>query len=210
LLNLWLLNRTHFSLTKALNKTLANINYGAGMKKALIIVDMINDFVTGKLGSSRALEIVPNIVALIKKARDLGIPIVYLRDAHTKDDKEMAIWGEHAMRGTEASEIIPQLKPEKNDTVIEKRWYSAFVDTELPQVLKKLGADTLIFTGVSTDICVQNNVGHAYFSGYKTIVPRDCTASIDEESHEQALKYMKNIYGTEITTSDKVLSKDDF
>ncbi len=79
------------------------------------------------------------------------------------------------------------------------------MDTEFPQVLKKLGADTLIFTGVSTDICVQNNVGHAYFSGYKTIVPRDCTASIDEESYELALKYMKKIYGTEITTSDKVL-----
>jgi nicotinamidase-related amidase len=79
------------------------------------------------------------------------------------------------------------------------------VGTKLPEALKKMGADTLIFTGVSTDICVQNNVGHAYFSGYKTIVLRDCTASIDEESHEQALKYMKNIYGTEITTMDKAL-----
>lgn len=175
------------------------------MKKVLIIVDMINDFVTGKLGSPRARKIVPNIAALIKKARKQGIPIVYLRDAHTPADKELSIWGEHAMRGTEASEIIPELKPEKNDTIIEKRWYSAFVDTELPETLKKMGADTLIFTGVSTDICVQNNVGHAYFSGYKTIVLRDCTASIDEESHERALKYMKNIYGTEITTTDKAL-----
>lgn len=175
------------------------------MKKVLIIVDMINDFVTGKLGSVRAREIVPNIAALINKARKQGIPVIYLRDAHTKDDREMAIWGEHAMKGTEASEIIPELKPEKTDAVFEKRWYSAFVDTGLPDKLKKMSADTLIFTGVSTDICVQNNVGHAYFSGYKTIVPRDCTASIDEESHEQALKYMKNIFGTEITTSDKVL-----
>ncbi len=175
------------------------------MKKALIIVDMINDFVTGKLGSAQAQEIVPNIASLIKKARKLGIPIVYLRDAHSPDDKELAIWGEHAMKGTSDSEIIPQLKPEKNDTVIKKKWYSGFVDTELPAVIKKLGADTLIFTGVSTDICVQNNVADAYFSGYKTIVPRDCTASIDEESYEQSLKYMKNIYGTEITTSDRAL-----
>ncbi len=175
------------------------------MKKALIVVDMINDFVTGKLGSPRAQKIVPNIAALIKRARKQGIPVIYLRDAHTPEDKEMAIWGEHAMKGTEASEIIPELKPEKTDTVIEKRWYSGFVDTKLPKTLKKIGADTLIITGVSTDICVQNNVGHAYFSGYKTIVPSDCTASIDEEAHEQALKYMKNIYGAEITSSDKVL-----
>ena len=175
------------------------------MKKAIIVVDMINDFVTGKLGSPRAREIVPNIAALLKKARKQGIPVIYLRDAHTKADREIDIWGEHAMKGTSASEIVPELKPEKNDIVIEKRWYSGFVDTELPSVLRKLGVDTLIILGVSTDICVQNNVGHAYFSGYKTIVPQDCTASIDEGAHEQAIKYMKNIYGAEITSSDKVL-----
>lgn len=175
------------------------------MKKSLIVVDMINDFVTGKLGSERAQKIVPSIAALIKRARKKGIPVIYLRDSHSKADREMDIWGEHAMKGTEASEIIPELKPEKDDIVIEKRWYSGFVDTKLNDILKKLGADTLIFTGVSTDICVQNNVGHAYFSGYKTVVLDDCTASIEEDAHEQALKYMKNIYGAEITSSDKVL-----
>lgn len=175
------------------------------MKKVLIIVDMINDFVTGKLGSPRAQKIVPKIAALIKKAREKGIPVIYLCDAHSKQDREMDIWGEHAMKGTKASEIVPELEPEEGDAVIRKRWYSAFVDTKLPETLKKMKADTLIFAGVSTDICVQNNVGHAYFSGYRTIVPRDCTASIDEEAHEAALKYMKGIYGAEITTSDKAV-----
>jgi len=175
------------------------------MKKAIIVVDMINDFVTGKIGSLRAQKIVPNIAALLKKARKQGITVIYLRDAHMVNDKELGIWGQHAMKDTQGSEIIPELKPEKNDIIIEKKWYSGFVDTELPAILKKMGADTLIFVGVSTDICVQNNVGHAYFSGYRTIVPQDCTASIDEAAHEQALKYMKSIYGAEITTSEKVL-----
>lgn len=175
------------------------------MVKVLIVVDMINDFVTGKLGSDRARSIVPNVVALVKKAHKLGVPVIFLRDAHSTTDKEMGIWGEHAMKGSKGSEIIPEIQPEKNDIVIEKKWYSAFVDTRLPEILKQMNADTLIFTGVSTDICVQNNVAHAYFSGYKTIVARDCTASIDEESYEYSLKYMKNIFGTEITSSDKVL-----
>jgi len=176
------------------------------MKKVLIVADMINDFVTGKLGNDRARQIIPNIAALAKKARKLGIPVIYLCDAHTPDDRELEIWGEHAMKGSTGSEIIPELKPEKNDIVIEKKWYSAFVDTQLPDILKKLGVDTIIFTGISTDICIQNNVAPAYFSGYKTIVPPDCTASVvDEESYEFSLKYMKNIFGTEITTSDKVL-----
>ena len=175
------------------------------MQRTIIVVDMINDFVTGKLGSPRAQRIVPNIAALLKKARKQGIPVIYLRDAHRPGDKELGIWGQHAMKDTHGSEIIPELKPEKNDIVIEKKWYSGFVDTGLPAILKKTGADTLIFVGVSTDICVQNNVGHAYFSGFGTIVPQDCVASIEEEAHELALKYMKDIYGTQITTSEKVL-----
>ncbi|MCX9083445.1 MAG: cysteine hydrolase [Candidatus Methanoperedens sp.] len=175
------------------------------MKKILIVVDMINDFVTGKLGSERARQIIPNLSGLIKNAKKLGIPVIFLRDSHTPEDKELSVWGEHAMKGSTGSEIIPELKPEKNDIVIEKKWYSAFVDTQLPEILKKQGADTLIFTGVSTDICVQNNVASAYFSGYKTIVPRDCTASIDEAAYESSLKYMKDVFGTEITTSDKAL-----
>ncbi len=175
------------------------------MKKIIIVGDMLNEFVTGRLGSVRAQKIVPNIAALLKKAREQGIPVIYLRDAHTTTDKELGIWGQHAMKGTPASEIIPELKPEKDDIIIEKKWYSGFVDTRLLEILKKMGADILIFTGVSTDICIQNSVGHAYFSGYRTIVLKDCTASIEESAHEQALKYMKDIYGTQITTSDKVL-----
>jgi nicotinamidase-related amidase len=175
------------------------------MKKAIIVVDMINDFVTGKLGSPRAQKIVPNIKDLLEKARKQGVPIIYLRDSHTSSDNELSIWGQHAMKGTQGSEIVLQLKPEKNDIVIEKKWYSGFVETELKSVLEKLDVDTLVVLGVSTDICVQNNVGDAYFLGYKTIVPLDCTASIDDVAQEQAIKYMKNIYGAEITTSDRVL-----
>lgn len=174
-----------------------------------MVVDMINDFVTGKFGSKQARAIIPKIAELLRKARQKGIPIIYLRDAHFSDDREISIWGEHAMKGSKGSEIIPELKPENNDIVIEKRWYSGFVGTELQKFLKDMGIDAIIFTGVSTEICVQNNVAYAYFLGYKTIVPKDCTASMDEESYEMSLRYMNSIFGTEITTSDRVLQNED-
>lgn len=174
------------------------------MNTVLIIVDMINDFVTGRLGSERAQNIVPRIAELIKKARKKGYPVIFLRDSHDPSDREMNIWPEHAMKNSIGSEIIPELKPEKNDIVIEKKWYSGFVDTDLPEILKTMKAKTLVFAGVSTDICVQNNVASAYFSGYKIIVPPDCTASIDEEAYENSLNYMKNIFGAEIISSDNV------
>lgn len=175
------------------------------MGKAVIVVDMVNDFVTGKFGNERARAIVPNIVSLLETARKQNIPVIYIVDAHSHSDPELKIWGEHAMKGTSGAEIIPELKPDKSDFVLEKTWYSGFIDAQLPDLLTKLGVDTIIFTGVSADICVQNNVAFAYFSGYKTIVPKDCTASIDEKTYELSLKYMKNIYGTEITTSDETL-----
>lgn len=175
------------------------------MQKTVIVVDMINDFVTGIFGSESTRNIIPNIVSILEKARNKGIPVIYLVDAHSRSDPELKIWGEHAMDGTEGAEIIPELKPVKGDIVLKKKWYSGFIDTNLPETLTKLGVDTIIFTGVSTDICVQNNVAFAYFAGYNTIVPKNCTASIDEKSHELSLKYMKNVYGTEITTSDEAL-----
>lgn len=174
-------------------------------KAVVVVVDMINDFVTGKFGNERTRSIVPNIVSLLEKARKQDIPVIYLVDAHSRTDPELDIWGEHAMEGSEGAELIPELTLGEGDIVIKKNWYSGFIDTKLPELLKKLDVDIIIFAGVSTDICIQNNVSFAYFAGYRTVVPMDCTASIDEKSYELSLKYMKNIYGTEITTSDEVL-----
>lgn len=175
------------------------------MSKTVIVVDMVNDFVTGKFGNDRIQTIVPNISKLLEKARKKAVQVIFISDSHSGSDPELKIWGEHAMEGSEGSEIIPELKPKEGDIVLQKGWYSGFIDTKLPEILKDLGVDTIIFTGVSTDIGIQNNVSFAFFSGYKTVVPMDCTASFDEMSYELSLKYMKNIYGTEITTSDEVL-----
>ncbi len=177
------------------------------MKEAVIVVDMINDFVTGRFGSEGARAILGAIRSLLEGVRKQGVPVIYLRDAHTKVDRELEVWGEHAMAGTWGSEIVPELEPHPGDLVIEKHWYSGFVDTPLSGHLRNLGVDTLIFVGVSTDICVQNNVASAYFQGYKTVVVSDCTAALKPQAHQYALEYMKQIYGTEIVTSQELLKE---
>ncbi|HIH45114.1 MAG TPA: cysteine hydrolase [Candidatus Methanoperedenaceae archaeon] len=173
--------------------------------KAVIVVDMINDFVSGKFGSERAQAIVPAVTDFIARARKKKLPVVYLQDAHSAEDTELGIWGVHAMSGSRGSEIVEELAPARGDIVIPKQTYSGFVGTGLAVLLRDLGVDTLIFVGVSTDICVQNNVGSAFFSGFRSIVLSDCTASITHEGHEQALKYMKAVYGAGITTSAEVV-----
>lgn len=175
------------------------------MSQAILVIDMIIDFTIGKFGSEEALNIIPKIKTLLSRARKQKIPIIYLKDAHEKNDIELKIWGEHAMKGTKGSEIVEQLSPEEGDIVVEKRFYSGFVGTNLEDILKNLKVRELILVGVSTDICVQNNAAEAFYRGYEIIVPRDCTASITKEGHERALDYMQRIYGAKIVNSEEVL-----
>src|SRR2546428_8595679 len=79
------------------------------MSDALWIVDMVNDFVTGKLGTPRAKRIIPNIRTLAGAARDAGVPVIYVNDAHLPKDFELKIWGPHSMAGTQGGQILPAL-----------------------------------------------------------------------------------------------------
>ena len=115
----------------------------ANKSEAILVIDMLNDFVTGKLRCERADLIIPNLVKLLTEARKKGVPVIYSSDAHLKEDFELKVWGEHAMKGTEGAEVIPELKPEPSDYVFEKRTYSAFFETGLDQHLRSLGVTKL-------------------------------------------------------------------
>lgn len=115
------------------------------MKKyAVIVIDMLNDFVTGPIASPRVNHIIEPIKKLCEKARAEGIPVIYANDCHTPDiDKEFKVWGPHAVEGTKGAEIIDELKPEKGDYIIPKKTYSGFYETTLELVLRELGVDTV-------------------------------------------------------------------
>src|SRR5574344_642727 len=94
---------------------------------AVLVVDMLNDFVTGALGCDRARAIVPAVANLLEAAREKGVPVIYCNDSHLKDiDHELKHWGNHAIRGTKGAEIIPELKAMPEDYIILKRRYSGF------------------------------------------------------------------------------------
>lgn len=177
-------------------------------KVALIIIDMLNDFVTGALKCERANRIVPNISKLINRAREKKIPIIYVNDAHLpKIDFEFVLWGPHAIKGTKGAEVISGLKPREIDIVVEKRRYSGFYSTDLDDILKELNVNTLILTGLHTNCCVKHTAGDAFFRGYKVVVPEDCVEAFTEEDHRWGLEYMRKFYNAEITTCEEVLRR---
>lgn len=174
------------------------------MSGAVLIVDMINEFVSGRFGSARARRVVPRVAELASAAREKGIPVLFARDAHHPSDPELKVWGRHAMAGTHASEIVEGLRPLKGEKVFAKRQYTAFLNTGLDRTLRRLGTDTLFVAGISTDICVQANVADAFYRGYRTVVVSDCVESIDARSKAAALGYMERMFGSRIVELDKV------
>ena len=107
--------------------------------KAVILVDMLNDFVNGKLKCERANHIIPELKKLIEAARKHNVTVIYSNDAHYPQDPEVVQrWGIHALKGTKGAEVIPQLKPTSKDYVIEKRTYSGFYETGLDPLLRSL------------------------------------------------------------------------
>jgi len=178
------------------------------MKTAVVVVDMINDFVTGVFKNQRAEKIIPNVRRLLDLARKQKIPVIYASDAHLPDlDKEFGVWPPHAVVGTWGAEIVEELKPKKGDYVIQKRRYSAFQGTDLDQILRELKVDTLIIVGLVTDICIQHTAADAFFHGYRIIVPQDCVEASSAQIQKTAIDYLKKVYGSEKTNLNDLMKK---
>lgn len=176
---------------------------------AILVIDMLVEFVTGRLGSVRAKRVVPKIKKLIQAAREKGIPIIYVCDAHEPDDHEFKVWGPHAIKGTEENKIVPELAPLPGDLVIEKRTYSAFYNTRLDEELRARNIKTVILTGVLTDVCIQHTAADAFFRGYNIIVARNATESISDTKKSRAMKYMRTVYRIQPLSIDQIINKLD-
>jgi nicotinamidase-related amidase len=199
-----------------IDDTIQTKNY---KRPAILVIDMQNDFVKGKLKCDRADKIVLNIKQLLENARVRRIPIFFCIDEHLPTDTyEMNLWGPHAMKGTEGAKIIDEFEAHKgkkidnigqtalttttHEYVIPKRTYSAFDGTGLEGALRGIydgeGADTLIITGLHTNICDRHTCYDAFVRGFDIIVPEDGVEAFTEEEHKSGLEYMKRIYGAKI------------
>ncbi len=177
-------------------------------KYAVLVVDIINDFVTGALGCDRAHLVVEPAQRLLRAARKSGVPVIFCNDAHIKGvDKELELWGDHAIEGTKGAEVIPELELCDKDFIVPKRRYGGFFQTNLDMLLRELGVDTVILTGLHTHLCVRHTGADAYQLGYKIIMAKDATQALTEELYQTGLKYFEEYYGAEIADVDTVVEK---
>lgn len=184
--------------------------------KAVIVVDMLNDFVTGELVNPRSEAITLNIAALLDEARKLGWLVVYGNDAHLPGDPEERVWGTHALAGTPGAEVIDELAPQPGDVVLPKRFYSSFYETGLDSLLRQNNVDEVIITGQHTNICVRHTASDAFNSGFGIIVPDDAVAMFEEPSmsdeeykklQSDALSYLQKVYGARVLSTADLLEE---
>jgi len=168
--------------------------------EALLVVDMLNDFVLpdAPLEVPAARDAVPAIRARIDRAREAGIPVVYVCDAHDPDDPEFAAWPPHAVEGTSGAEVVPEIAPAPGEHVVKKKTLLGFYGTDLEVVLDRLGADTLTITGCVTNICVLYIATEASVRGYRVRIPRDSVAALDPVMHEFGLRQMAEVLKAEV------------
>jgi nicotinamidase/pyrazinamidase len=171
------------------------------VKTALIVVDMLNDFIDEKgalyCGQS-ARDTIPFLRLRLAAHRRAGSLVVFLQDAHAKDDREFEKFPSHCVAGTWGSQIIDELAPQPGEKVLPKTRYNGFFGTDLENIIAAYGPEEVEVVGVCTSICVMDTVGGLANRDYRTLVPRDGVADFDAEAHRFALKRMESLYGATI------------
>lgn len=170
-------------------------------KKALLVIDMLNDFVKpdGALYIGEAAQrVAKEVEAIIDKARREGMPVIYICDNHRADDAEFNMFKPHCVKGTKGAEIVEELSPRPADYIILKRRYSAFFGTDLDATLREMGVSEVVLVGVCTNICVLYTAADARMLNYDVTVVRNAVASFSQEAHEFALKEMETTLGVKV------------
>lgn len=173
-------------------------------RSAVLVVDVLG-------GSNEVLpvlaDMVANSVAIVEAARAAGVPVIFADDAHVPGlDRELELWGDHGIAGTEDAKPAAAFEVGEGDYVIPKRRYDAFFQTDLDLTLRELGVDTLIVVGADTNICVFQTLAGAYFRAYKTIVAADATATFLIGTQEYGLEYFSRCYDSRVVDTARVLS----
>ena len=202
----------------------------SGNRVALVIIDMQRDFVEpGGFGAALGnkveylQKIVPTVAGLLKTFRELRLPVIHTREGHRPDLSDCppakkrrgnstfrigdrGPMGRILVLGEPGNDIVPELRPEDGELVIDKPGKGAFYATDLQERLKGLGITHLIFTGVTTEVCVQTSMREANDRGYECLLIEDGTESYFPDFKQATIRMIQSQGGIVgwITTADRL------
>jgi nicotinamidase-related amidase len=166
---------------------------------ALLLQDLQNDILKSDrpvvpMGSQ---QLIANCRKLLAKARQVGMPVIYVQVIRRKDLKDAprpplgaspgGAGGPALIEGTEGAEVVPELAPRPGDVVVTKHTTSPFNSTDIEVYLRRFGISTLVLTGYSTTGVVEGSLRDARDKDYDCVVVRDCCSAGTAQEHDTCM-----------------------
>lgn len=149
----------------------------SGKKRALIVIDVQNEYFTGLLPVSYPPNTLPNVLMAIAKAQQSNIPVVIVQHTLTTPDAKAFV------RNSGGWELLDEIKNISFDHYIEKNFPSSFVGTDLEAWLRANGIDTVVISGYMTQFCCDTTARYAYHLGFNVEFLSDATATLAFENN---------------------------
>ncbi len=177
------------------------------MRTALLLIDVINDleFPEAEQMADAAVEMARNIQQLKSRARDGGVPVIYVNDNFGKWKSDWRRTVEHCLHeNVRGRRVVEILQPEDDDYFVLKPKHSGFFSTTLDTLLRYLGSHRLIMTGIAGNFCVLFTANDAYLRDYELVSPLDCVVSNTAKENDEALALMRKFLKAETPRGNEV------
>ena len=185
---------------------------------ALVVIDMENAFIdpASPLCIKNALATVPTCGKVIEKARERKIPVFFVNRIYRKNGSDVEFtryqsWydGDRYLApgstGPLSIDVPAEFRPKEGDYCIVKPRFSAFFQTELDLILRRLGIKTVILTGTTTPNCIRTSCYDGLSLDYNILIIKDCCSSNTEEIQRVNMEDMERV-GAVITSAEEFLS----
>ena len=185
----------------------------------LLVVDVQNDYChpkgsAGKAGNdtSAAVEMVPRLARLLEEARQVALPVIFIQTIHSEwTDAPSWIYRKPAgvnrttcRAGSWGAEFYEGIAPLPDEKVVVKHRYSAFINTDLNTVLRAKGVESVLVTGVATEVCVETTTRDALMYDYYVTLIKDCAASYHPHLHDTTLENIERMFGV-VASSEEII-----
>jgi nicotinamidase-related amidase len=182
----------------------AHPDYGIGLRRRQEGAEGVDYFF------SRLKDVaIPNTQRMMAACRQTGIPVIHVRVMNLAADssdtsRRYKAKGMLVPPGSKWSEILEELAPIEGEIVLSKTTSNVFVSTNADFVLRNMGIDTLIMTGVMTNNCVESSVRGASDLGYEVLLVDDACSTWLQEKHDFAMKHLDGNFAVVKTTAQIV------
>jgi nicotinamidase-related amidase len=182
---------------------------GLGSSPALLVVDMCRGFIdTSSPLGFECKELIQANIVLVDRFREMNLPIIFTTTIY-RDESEASVFRSRIPAlnilkpGSEETSFLKELSPSSNELLVEKKFASAFFQTNLADELSKMNVDSIIVSGVTTSGCVRATALDSLQNNFLTTVAEDCVGDRNQNAHRANLfdlqaKYADVIHSNQI------------